>query len=201
MKSRQLAVQKIELRLREVGQLFNSLDPTPFRHKDLDPDAEEFIESWALESPAGSGYQITIHVEAFPPEGDPTALVAEAIHNYFEYRSGHVGREFRQLLRQGRDSLLIGLGFLATCLLTADAMSRHATGAFLAIVRESLTIGGWVGMWRPLQIFLYDWWPLMRRRRIYRNLSHAHIRVVERSRQNDSRAAESGEVADRAKES
>ena len=49
-------VHRIELRLREVAQLFNSMDPTPFHHKDLDPDAEEFIESWALEFPPDSRF-------------------------------------------------------------------------------------------------------------------------------------------------
>jgi hypothetical protein len=33
-------------------------------------------------------------------------------------------------------------------------------------------------MWRPMQIFLYEWWPLMRRVRIYRNLGHANVHVV-----------------------
>lgn len=35
--------QQIELRLRELAQLFNSLDPSPFIERDLDSDAEEFI--------------------------------------------------------------------------------------------------------------------------------------------------------------
>ena len=180
MKSRKSAgktVHRVELRLREVAQLFNSMDPTPFHHKDLDPDAEEFIESWALEFPPGGQYLITIHLEQMPPEGDPTGLVSEALHNYFEYKAELVRRELRQLLQQGRISLMIGIAFLAFCLLTADAIGKLATGTFLSIVRESLTIGGWVGMWRPLQIFLYDWWPLTRSRRTYQALSRAEVRV------------------------
>lgn len=51
MKSTGAPHHKIELRLRDLGQLFNSMDPTPFHHKDLDRDAEEFIKSWALEFP------------------------------------------------------------------------------------------------------------------------------------------------------
>ncbi len=36
-------VHTIRLKLRDVHQLFNSMDPSPFIEKDLDDDAEEFI--------------------------------------------------------------------------------------------------------------------------------------------------------------
>jgi hypothetical protein len=181
MKSGSLPVHRIELRLREVAQLFNSMDPTPFHHKDLDPDAEEFIESWALGFPPDSRFHINIHVERLTAEGEPAALVTEAIHNFFDYKAELTGRELRQLMEQGRTSLVIGLAFLVLCLLVADLIAKVAAGTFLNIVRESLTIGGWVAMWRPLQIFLYDWWPLTRRRRIYRSLGRAHVRVMDGS--------------------
>ena len=170
-------VHRIELRVNELSQLFNSMDPTPFHHKDLDPDAEEFIESWALEYPQASRFHITVHLARMPPE-DPTGLVAEAIRNYFTYRSEISRRMVTVLLREGRTSLLIGVAFLSTCLLVADLLTPLAQGTFLKILRESLTIGGWVAMWRPMQIFLYEWWPLMRRVRIYRHLGQAQVRVV-----------------------
>lgn len=177
MKTSSAPVHRIQLRLRDLAQLFNSFDPTPFHHKDIDPEAEEFIESWALEFPPASHFEITIHLERLPSEGDPTALVAEAIHNYFEYKAELTRRALNQLLLQGRTSLMIGLAFLALCLFTADTIDKFATGTFLNIMRESLTICGWVAMWRPMEIFLYDWWPIRRRRRIYLNISHAHIHV------------------------
>jgi hypothetical protein len=170
-------VHRIELRLNELSQLFNSMDPTPFHHKDLDRDAEEFIESWALEYPQASHFHITVHLAQMPPE-DPTALVTEAIQNYFTYKAGVSRRMVTVLLREGRTSLLIGLAFLSTCLLMADLLTPLASGTFLKILRESLTIGGWVAMWRPMQIFLYEWWPLMRRNRIYHNLGLAQVRVL-----------------------
>jgi len=170
-------VHRIELRLNELSQLFNSMDPTPFHHKDLDRDAEEFIESWALEYPQASRFHITVHLARMPEE-DPTALVAEAIRNYFTYKSELSGRQVKVLLREGRISLMIGIAFLSTCLLAADLLTPFASGTFLKVVRESLTIGGWVAMWKPMQVFLYEWWPLARRRRIYRHLGQAQVRVV-----------------------
>ena len=172
-------VHRIQLRLRELAQLFNSMDPTPFHHKDLDPDAEEFIESWALEFPPDSQFEITIHLEQPALEENPTELVAEALRNYFTYKAGLVRREFSQLMLQGRKSLVIGLAFLALCLIVADLIGTFANGTSLSIVRESLTIAGWVGMWRPLQIFLYDWWPVKHRLRIYRKLGRANVHVLQ----------------------
>jgi len=170
-------VHRIELRLDELSQLFNSMDPTPFHHKALDHDAEKFIESWALEFPQASRFHITIHLTQLPSE-DPTELVTEAIHNYFTYKADLSRRMVTILLREGRTSLLIGIAFLSSCLLVADLLTLLAGGAFLKILRESLTIGGWVAMWRPMQIFLYEWWPLMRRHRIFHNLGLAQVRVL-----------------------
>ena len=170
-------VHRIELRLNELSQLFNSMDPTPFHHKDLDRDAEEFIESWALEFPQASHFHITVHLAQMPPE-DPTALVTEAIRNYFTYKAGLSRRMVTVLLREGRMSLLIGVAFLSACLLVADLLAPLEGRPLVKVVRESLTIGGWVAMWRPMQIFLYEWWPLMRRHRIYHNLGLAQVRVL-----------------------
>jgi hypothetical protein len=49
----------IELRIEEISQLFHTLDPFPFREKDLDADAEEFIVSWAEELPSNQPLSVT----------------------------------------------------------------------------------------------------------------------------------------------
>jgi len=46
------------------------------------------------------------------------------------------------------------------------------------VFRESLLIGGWVAMWRPLEIFLYDWWPIRAEVRLYDRLAAMPVRVV-----------------------
>ena len=177
MKAAHAPVHQIELRLVELDQLFNSMDPTPFHHRDLDRDAEQFLESWALEFPQESRFRILVHIRNMPAE-NPTPLVAEAIHNYFTDKSALMRRNLRVLLIEGRTSLLIGLGFLALCLIGADLLSSYTGHTALRLLRESLTIGGWVAMWRPMQIFLYDWWPLLRRARICHSLGEAVVHVT-----------------------
>jgi len=172
----------LELRVLELAQLFNSMDPTPFHSKALDREAEAFIEAWARGLPAKSPLHLTIHLEHMPPEGDPTALAMGAIHHHFADKANLARRDLRDLFWQGRISLLIGLAFVALCLLVAEAIGQSGTSTTHTIARESLTIVGWVAMWRPMQLFLYDWWPLARRIGTYKALAHAHVKIVKSGR-------------------
>jgi hypothetical protein len=164
---------RIELRLRALDQLFNSLDPSPFIERDLAREAEEFIVSWAREHPRDAALHLVLHLEQGPPDAEAAAArVAQAVHNYFAYRARLARLERRELFRRGRASLGIGLLFLTACLLTVQALDRGASGGALhGVLRESLLIGGWVAMWRPLEIYLYDWWPLSRAINIHERLA------------------------------
>ena len=171
---------RIELHLREVGQLFNTMDPSPFNEKDLDRDAEEFIVNWAREFPLEAPVTLVVHLDVWPPDQDVQSLVEQAVHHYFAYR-GELNRlEFRHLMQDGRRSLLTGTFFLAACLTVSRVLFGEPGGTFSSLARESLAIGGWVAMWRPMEIYLYDWWPLRRRALIFRKLSRMTVEVRKR---------------------
>jgi hypothetical protein len=171
----------IKLELREVGQLFNSMDPSPFIDRDLDDDAEEFIVDWARELPPNAPIRLRIYLEQPPAEGAQD-MIRQAVHNYFAHRTQITKLEFRRLMRQGRTSLTIGLLFLALCLVLIRTLLAGRTGAWASILRESLTIAGWVAMWRPMQIYLYDWWPLRQTGRIYARLSRMPVEVTQHAK-------------------
>jgi len=160
---------KIELNLREVGQLFNTMDPAPFPEKDLDGDAEEFILGWVREFPLDEPVSLVVHLAEFPARGNPQSDVEQGIHHYFTYRAEMNRLELRRMFKDGRQSLIIGLAFLSVCLMASHAIGGKDVGTARDIARESLTIAGWVAMWRPMQIYLYDWWPLRRRGKLYQN--------------------------------
>ena len=168
---------RIELRLRELAQLFNSMDPSPFLDRDLDADAENFIVSWAREHPRDHELELTIHLSA-PPPSDRAAGVEEAVQHYFAIRSEMVHREFQRLMRRGWRSLMIGLVFLVGCLFIGQLVGRLGSGTVVSVVREGLIIIGWVAMWRPLEIYLYDWWPVRDEQRLLARLTRMHVRLV-----------------------
>ncbi|OYW76538.1 MAG: hypothetical protein B7Z37_08430 [Verrucomicrobia bacterium 12-59-8] len=167
----------IEVNLTELSQLFNSLDPSPFHERDLDHDAEEFIVSWAQEHPHKHDLKLVVHLAKRPADvADARQLVADSIAHYFEYRAAMTLRDFKQLMREGRASLLIGLLFLGACQFAATLLSP-STANWQTIAREGLTIIGWVAMWKPLEIYLYRWWPLLALRKLYQRLSHMSVEV------------------------
>ena len=157
------------------------MDPSPFHERDLDDDAEEFIVSWAQEFPRRDPVSLVIHVNQIPEQRDAQYLVEAAVHHYFAYRAKLNRLEFRHLLKEGRTSLIIGLVFLGACLLTSEWLLRKQPGSLSIIARESLVIAGWVAMWRPIRIFLYDWWPVLRLGRLYQKLSRMHVDVRKRN--------------------
>lgn len=167
----------IEVRVEEVSQLFNSMDPSPFHERDLDREAEQFIVSWAQEFSLRVPWRLLVHLGQVP-EGvaEPRKLIGEAVRHYFEYRAEMTRREFRQLMKEGRMALVTGVGFLALCELAARTLG-DGQGTWHDMLRQGLTIMGWVAMWRPLEIYLYRWWPVQRLERVYGKLSTMQVEV------------------------
>ncbi|HKW49195.1 MAG TPA: hypothetical protein VJN70_17205 [Gemmatimonadaceae bacterium] len=48
----------------------------------------------------------------------------------------------------------------AACLGLGEVLATVLRSGVGNLLRESLAIGGWVALWRPMKIFLYDWWPI-----------------------------------------
>jgi len=166
---------RIELNLTTIQQLFNSMDPSPFHEKDLDREAEEFLVSWVQEFPSREPVSLVIHLERGASDPQAQAQVEQAIHHYFAYRAKLNRRELDRLMSQGRTSLVIGLVFLLACFGVRELLSGLGHGAIASFARESVIIAGWVAMWRPMEIYLYEWWPIRRRGTIYRKMSHMPV--------------------------
>jgi len=166
----------IELRVERVAQLFHTLDPFPFRERDLDGEAEEFIVGWARELPAGRPISVVVHLPETETKASAAGELSEAFRRYFSDRASAVQSEIKELFRIGRRSLWIGISILVACLLAAHLAAGYLIESpFRRLVEESFLILGWVANWRPLEIFLYDWLPLVRKRDLYRRLAAAKL--------------------------
>ncbi len=168
----------IAVRIASILQLFNSLDPFPFQERDLDKNAEEFIVGWARELPRDQPIRILLHLPAQELQKPECKDVGTALQKYFRYRADVTQRDLKQLFRTGRLSLLIGMAALAVGLLATQFITGRLGESPLArYFEEGLIIISWVANWKPVETFLYDWWPVLRTRNLYRRLANAKVEM------------------------
>lgn len=168
----------IEVRLSRPEQLFNSLDPSPFHERDLDDDAEEYIVGWARELPAGAAIHVLVHLPEHEIQRANEIGLEVAFTNYFAYRASMIERDLREVFRMGWRYLSIGVIVLLLCLMGSQFLeSNLGTSPLARVLQESLIIVGWVANWRPIETFLYDWWPPRRRFHLYRQLEKATVEI------------------------
>ncbi len=169
---------QLDLHVGEMRQIFNSMDPAPFRERDLDPKASDYIIDWAEETPKGQALALRVSLSRERPASGDEALLGGAVREYFKGRAAAKRHELSQLFRVGRISMVIGLAFLAAAIGLAEVLAGLiSTEGWAWLAKESLIIGGWVALWRPLEIFLYDWWPIRARARLYDRLGAMQVRL------------------------
>ena len=159
----------IEVHIARADQLFNTIDPSPFHERDLSREADEFIVGWARDLPHESALALRVWIDHPAAEPGAADIIRNAIRRYYELRATETRRGLRRLFRNGRIALLIGLVILSAAAFASTLVVESGGGSL--VLRESLLIGGWVAMWRPLEVFLYDWWPIRADARLFDRLA------------------------------
>lgn len=175
----------IELRVEHIGALFDAFDPFPIPSRDLSPAVEDFVVGWARDLPAEAPLRIIVHAPAAEASGEAAKHAPAAFSRHFLSRARRMSGDIGELMRIGRISLAIGIAVLGACVLLVRVLSQAFPGDVSRFAQESLLILGWVANWRPIEIFLYDWWPLARRRRLLRRLAEATVELAPTNQPND----------------
>ena len=167
----------ITVPLRDVAQLLDP-NPAPFRQGILTPEAEDYILRAAKRLPGNEPIRIVVDLPGGTEPYAP-ADIADKISGHFRSAADEETRDVRELFRYGRKALLIGVLTLSACLFLAWYFyEKLPQRPITRLMQESFVILGWVSMWRPIEIFLYDWLPHVRRRKLFDRLSKATV-VVE----------------------
>lgn len=168
----------IHLKIKSIDQIFDAGDPEPISMRQLNPAWLEYIHE-LLEEKSGTG-PIALNLEA---QGGalgtvPKEEVITALRQRIVERRQYLRRKLKENFRLGRASLGIGLVTLALFIFLSQATSFFHLGIFEHAFREGFLIIGWVAMWRPVEILLYDWWPFTENRRKLKRLLAGKITIA-----------------------
>jgi hypothetical protein len=171
---------RLDVHLAELRQLFNSMDAAPFRERDLDPAAEQFIVEWAREQRPDVALALAVRLSRVAAAPEDVAVLREAVHDYFANAAAAARRRLRELFRTGRWNLVVGIAFVALAIAVSDLVGglvgKYQYGR---LIEDSMAIGAWVALWRPIEIFLYDWWPIRAEAKLYDRLSAMQVDIVD----------------------
>lgn len=167
--------QTIEVHLQDLNKLFDAMDPSPLRSKDLHSSVVEHIVDSARAQPSRwKPLALILHVDHPAVQTQAEQAICNATRDYFSRQAVHARHRLRLHLRRGVISLCIGLSVLAAALIGSQWLGE---GTVASTLRETLDIGGWVALWRPMEIFLYDWWPIVGDRMLFRRLGQMPIQI------------------------
>lgn len=168
--------ETIEIRINEALQLFDSRDPAPFRDRDLDDDFTDYIIASADEIPLRTPLRIKIYIAK--QSGDiRSESIVEAIQSYLEYQIDLKRNQFSKVLKMAQLFLFIGLVILSLCLVLSRWVKELPSDFFSTALSEGIVIFGWVSMWKPLELILFDWYPIYDRIRLLRKIHGSDVQV------------------------
>ena len=145
--------------------------------RDLDEAAVEYILGAVQEIPPKGAFKMVFWITDPAALQMPVETFVGAVRAHFTYEVEKLRRRTREHVRLGEITLMIALVALTIFLTLAELVRFLPEGTVREILREGLIIIGWVVMWRPLELLLYDWWPLVRQRRMCQRVVDAEITV------------------------
>jgi hypothetical protein len=146
----------IAIRIRSLARLFDALDPAPLQESALERNAEGYILGCAGKHRPTEPLRLLVHL----PEslGAHAADASDAIHEHFRRAHAQGERNFRRRQRIGGFTLALALGVLAGSFWLRSLLSNVEGSPLVQGIGEGLLILGWVVMWRPVEILLWEHW-------------------------------------------
>jgi hypothetical protein len=163
----------LAVRIVNVDQIFDNRDPAPFRERDLDPDFVEYLVEGVRDLGTAKSIRIIVWLEQACPSGQ----IEAAVHRYFEHTLTQSQSNRREQVQSG--GIALAIAGVAIVVLTGLGQLVTVTipGPLGAGLRTALEISGWVFMWRPIEVLVYDGIPVRREQRVLRALRDAPIDV------------------------
>lgn len=167
----------VEVFVNNAQQLFDSKDPAPFRDRDLDNDFVKYIFASFSEFSMSTPIKIVVTINDHETEHLDASAVSNAMDNFFAYEIALQMSEIRQFLRRSLFAFAMGVSVLFLSIGVAQSIEVDSPPGILGVLREGIVIFGWVALWKPLELILFDWYPLVERLRLYKKIKKSEAEI------------------------
>jgi len=167
---------EIRIELASLQELFRSPDSDPLSGRPHADSGLDRILNKVRPGPRGP-IRATIVLPASARAADLETRTRAALQQYCDVRIAQGLNDKASLRREGVATLWRGLLFLALCMLGSRLVGepRYLPDIVGRFLDEGFIIAGWVALWYPLDVLLYQHWPLTREQRLYEQLRNMDL--------------------------
>lgn len=179
------ADQNVDLYLSDIHNFFQTPEVDPFFGENIEASGvDQLMDTLNARRRAHKRISsITIHLPAAMIMPELAARTRAAIEVYCNTQVRLAVQKKREVWLEGWRSLRIGSVFWIVCLalsLLAEKLLADYS-AFGRLFGEGFIIAGWVGLWRPAELLLYEWRPYKREGELYEAIKRMDVRIVART--------------------
>ncbi|MEN6483130.1 MAG: hypothetical protein ABFD29_13290 [Anaerolineaceae bacterium] len=162
----------IEVILPEYADIFNHLDPSPIRKRDLSPDLVEYIRLCSLEIPMNYKIRLSINISNENRDDQKEQETIKGIQYFALYMLNHLNAKI--LLPRKRSIKYVLFSFLFITL-SAFSPALNDQNILMNFLRQGLTVGGWVFLWNAISLNFIDQDDSKELMKRYKRLSKSEI--------------------------
>ena len=114
-----------------------------------------------------------------PPTPETRRTVDDALKALCRYQDERLGEELLTIRRDGLRALSKACLFLLACMVVSAIFreTKLLPDLLRSLISEGFVIAGWVSLWHPMELLMYEWWPVARDRKLYRLIAEMNYTV------------------------
>jgi C4-dicarboxylate transporter len=166
--------QNINIKISKLDQLINVDSDSIYPGTGVDSDAAEYLHNEADLIRLNHDVQLEINIPKITKE--EINIVENVLHKFFDYKAEIAKKELSKNFAQGITALIFSVILFFSCaIIYLLFQALGASDAVMTLLTSILVIACWVAVWTPVEIFLFNWWPIRHEVRVFRKLSSMEI--------------------------
>ncbi|HOE57740.1 MAG TPA: hypothetical protein PLL98_07940 [Bacillota bacterium] len=162
----------IEISLDDYNEIFNGWDPSPIKRRDLDPDMVNFMELCSSDIPLKYPLELQFYMpeDQYSKEKEDLSIVG--IKNNYDFTLHFIKKELTLIREKIALYIMMAVAFLSVGYFSGSQIKLHF---IKTILKEGLSIGGWVFLWEAFSLFFFSRQEVYNRLKTYRRFQNTKI--------------------------
>lgn len=163
----------IAVAIDNYADIFNELDPSPFKNRDLNNELRIYLEDSSADIPLKYDIILQFNILTEVQEPKREERIAFGLKTYFSFIERQLQREIQGAYQKGL--FYVGVAFILLFVAYfLGSLSAHDVVTTTAL--EGITIGGWVFLWEAISTFAFKNRGIRTRSNHYKRFMAAPIR-------------------------